>query len=64
MHRTVRTRRSIITAAAVVGWGIATTATSLAGPVTGSGQAVATEQPSLGLTYLIRTDGANIADFG
>ncbi len=35
-----------------------------AGPVTGSGVPVATEQPSLGLTYLVRTASTNALDFG
>jgi microcystin-dependent protein len=64
MHRIARPRRSIITAAAVAGCSIAVTATALGAPVTGSGQPIVTEQPSLGVTYLIRTDAANLADFG
>ena len=35
-----------------------------AGPITGSGQPVSTEQPSLGLTYLVRTETSNFADLG
>ena len=36
-----------------------------ASPITGSGLPIATEQPSLGLTYLVRTEArANIADLG
>jgi len=35
-----------------------------AGPVTGSGVPIATEQPSLGLTYLVETAANNINDLG
>jgi microcystin-dependent protein len=37
---------------------------ALAAPITGSGVPIATEQPSLGLTYLVRTTAANVGDFG
>jgi microcystin-dependent protein len=33
-------------------------------PITGSGVPITTEQPSLGVTYLVRTSATNIADFG
>jgi len=64
MHSTVHSRRFSVTVAAVAGWSIAASGTSMAGPITGNGVPVATEQPSLGLTYLIRTGAANIADVG
>ncbi|HTW69754.1 MAG TPA: tail fiber protein [Acetobacteraceae bacterium] len=35
-----------------------------AGPVTGSGVPIATEQASLGLTYLVRTDANDLNDLG
>ncbi len=64
MHSTVRSRRSLMTVVTVAGCSIAAAGTTLAGPITGRGLPVATEQPSLGLTYLIRTDAANYADLG
>jgi len=35
-----------------------------AGPVTGSGSPIETEQPSLGLTYLVQTEADNLNDLG
>ncbi len=64
MHSSIRSRRSVIAVAAVAGWSLATTGPSQAGPITGSGQPVSTEQPSLGLTYLVRTEAANLNDLG
>lgn len=64
MHRTIFARHLgiILSAAGVIG--LATGSTALAGPITGSGLPIATEQPLLGLTYLVSTSASNIADLG
>src|ERR1700722_14708364 len=65
MHRTIRSHRPTIALASIALLGLAASGAALAGPITGSGLPVPTEQPSLGLTYLGRTEvPSNIADFG
>jgi microcystin-dependent protein len=65
MCRTPRPLR-LATALASAGLaGLLSPAGAHASPINGSGQPIATEQPSLGLTYLVRTeDPSNIDDFG
>ena len=64
MHRSVFACRLGIILAAAGSVGLVSGATALARPITGSGLPIATEQPSLGLTYLVRTNASSIADFG
>ncbi len=65
MQRSRRPHRLLIALAAAGTLGLAGSETASAGPATGSGVPIATEQPSLGLTYLIRIeDTTNIADIG
>lgn len=65
MHRTIVSYRLV--AALAVGGALSLTAGDPvhAAPITGSGLPIATEQPSLGVTYLVRTeDPTNFADIG
>jgi microcystin-dependent protein len=65
MRPTIRPLRLAITLASIEMLGLLADAGAHASPITGSGLPIATEQPSLGLTYLVRTeDVANIADLG
>jgi len=66
MHHHNRPRRPAITLAAAGTLGlIATSGIAQAGPVTGIGAPISIEQPSLGVTYLVRTqDPTNYADIG
>lgn len=65
MHRPSRPHRSAITLAAAGAFGLIASGIAQAGPVTGSGVPINTVQPSLGVTYLVRTqDPTNFADIG
>ena len=64
MHRSLFARHLGIALAAAGTIGLTTGATAWAGPITGSGVPIATEQPSLGLTYLVRTEASNVDDLG
>jgi microcystin-dependent protein len=65
MHRHSRPHRPAITLAAAGALGLIASGIVQAAPVTGSGQPISTLQPSLGLTYLVRTqDPTNFADIG
>ena len=44
--------------------GLVANESAVAGPITGSGAPIVTEQPSLGLTSLVRVNGSNSADYG
>src|SRR5271166_298082 len=65
MRRTPNPLRLAIALASVDMLALLAGAGAHASPITGDGFPVATEQPSLGLTYLVRTeDPSNIADAG
>jgi microcystin-dependent protein len=65
MRHTTRPPRLAIALASIEMLGLLTGGLARASPITGSGEPIATEQPSLGLTYLVRTeDPSNIADDG
>jgi microcystin-dependent protein len=65
MHRHSRPHRPAITLAAAGALGLIAGGIAQAGPVTGSGVPIDTVQPSLGVTYLVRTqDPTNFADIG
>ena len=64
MHCSVFVRHLGIALAAAGAMGLGADGTVQASPITGSGLPVATEQPSLGLTYLVRTNGPNVGDAG
>lgn len=64
MHRTIRPQRLVVALAAAAALGSTAAEPALAAPITGSGVPIETEQPSLGVTYLVRTFGSNIADIG
>lgn len=64
MHRPIFARQLGIALTAAGAIGLAPGSHALALPFTGSGSPISTEQPSLGLTYLVRTDASNFADFG
>ena len=65
MHRQSRSHRPAITLAAAGALGLIATGIAQAGPVTGSGVPIDTVQPSVGVTYLVRTqDPTNFADIG
>jgi microcystin-dependent protein len=63
MHCSVSARHVGIVLAAAGAMGLVTGETAVAGPVTG-GVPVETEQASLGLTYLVRTNASSVADLG
>ncbi|HUB10524.1 MAG TPA: tail fiber protein [Acetobacteraceae bacterium] len=63
MRRARRSNRlAIIATAGAIG--LTASGVAQAGPITGSGMPIATEQSSLGLTYLVRTEATNLADLG
>jgi microcystin-dependent protein len=64
MRRTNRLYRPVVALAAAAALGLTAAEPGLAAPITGSGVPIETEQPSLGVTYLVRTFGSNIADIG
>ena len=65
MHRHSRLHRPAITLAAAGALGLIASGIAQAGPATGSGVPIDTVQPSLGVTYLVRTqDPTNFADVG
>jgi hypothetical protein len=65
MCRTTRPPRRAIALASIEMLVLLTGGVAGASPITGSGEPVTTEQPSLGLTYLVRTEApTNIADDG
>lgn len=66
MHPPIRRQHRPVTALVVAGaMGLLANSPLRAAPITGLGAPITTEQPSLGLTYLVRTqDPANIADIG
>ena len=65
MRRTTSPRHLAIALASVGLAALFSPGSAHANPITGSGQPIATEQPSLGLTYLVRTeDPANVTDLG
>ncbi len=65
MRRTPRRLRFVIALASAELIGLLAGTAAGASPITGEGLPINTEQPSLGLTYLVRTGGAaNIADLG
>jgi microcystin-dependent protein len=64
MHCSVFARHVGIALAAAGAMGLVTGETAVAGPTTGMGLPVTTEQPSLGLSYLVRTNASNAAELG
>ena len=65
MHRHSRPHRPAITLTVAGALGLIAGGIAQAGPVTGSGAPITTVQPSLGVTYLVRTqDPTNFADIG
>ena len=65
MRRTLRPLRFVIELASAEMVGLLAGSGAHASPITGDGLPIDTEQPSLGLTYLVRTGAAaNIADLG
>jgi microcystin-dependent protein len=65
MHRTNRPHRLVIALAVAGVLGFTATRAVQAAPITGDGVPIDIEQPSLGVTYLVRTqDPTNIADVG
>jgi microcystin-dependent protein len=65
MRGTICLHRLVVAAAVAGALGLTAGQAVHAAPITGSGLPIATEQPSLGLTYLVRTlDPTNIADLG
>jgi microcystin-dependent protein len=65
MRRTLRPLRFVIVLASAEMVGLLAGSGAHASPITGDGLPIDTEQPSLGLTYLVRTGAAaNIADLG
>ena len=64
MHCSVVARHLAIVLAAAAVIGLVANESALAAPINGSGSPIATEQPSLGLTYLVRTSANGISDLG
>lgn len=64
MHRNVEFRRNILACAAATTLSMAIGSAAHAGPLTGSGAPIATEQASLGLTYLVRTEDTTLSGLG
>ncbi len=65
MRRTTRPPRIVIALASIEMLGLLSGGVARASPITGAGEPIATQEPSLGLTYLVHTyDPTNIAGDG